>query len=83
MTMAPDPDDFDFSDMEAQLSEVEVVATFSVATLNDPDLLTKYRDLTEELKNRKEALHPKTETGRELHSLRSSCFVELHRRGIL
>lgn len=80
--MGPNPDDFDFSAMEDQLKEVDVVNVFSVA-IDDASLLKKFRDLTEELKDRKEAIHPTTATGRDLHSERASCLIELKRRGIM
>lgn len=84
MTMAPDPsDDFDFSDMEAQLGDIEVIPIFTITVLDDAALLKKYRDLTEELKNRKEAIHTRSETGRDLHSERAACLLELRKRRLM
>lgn len=81
--MVPNPEDFDFSEMEEQLKEVNVTNVFPVSAIDDASLLKKYRELTAELMNRKEATNPKTPTGRDLHSERAACLLELRRRKIM
>lgn len=81
--MTPNPDEFDFSEMEAQLEDIQLPEVMSVGVLDDMALLTRFRDLTEELKDRKEAMNPKTQTGRDLHSERNACYVELKKRKLM
>ena len=82
--MLPPPEDnFDFSDMEKQLADIQMPDVTSVSVLDDAMLLKRYRDLTEELKDRKEALRPTTQVGRDLHSQRAAMLVELKRRRIM
>ena len=79
--MAPDPEDFDWASLEAQL-DFETQEVLDVTQLNDVDLLSLERTLVEELKAREEMLNVRTDRGREVQSLRAAARIELAKRGI-
>lgn len=78
MTMAPPPDEFD--DIIGDLEFDPPPSIIPVSTLNEFQLSDRLNDLKEELLQRGEALHPTTQTGRDLHSERTAILVEINRR---
>jgi hypothetical protein len=48
--------------------------------LNEIQLLGRFNDVTQELLEMGEALTPKSQKGRDLHSTRGACLVEMKRR---
>ena len=80
--MAPDPDDFDWGTLEAQLGIEEPDNITDVTKFTDIDLINYERTLVEQLKQRGEMINVTTETGREIHSLRAAARIELFRRGL-
>lgn len=57
-----------------------------VTKLTDLEALTRFHEVTEELKTLpggREILIPRTDRGRELHSLRAALRVTLAERGLL
>jgi hypothetical protein len=72
-------DDFNW----AQLEDIEIEGVDDATKYDDVTLLTKFNELTEDLKTMGQALHPKTQTARDLHSWRAAILIELHKRGIM
>lgn len=54
--------------------------TVSVRDLNDAELSSCFNDTRDELLQMGEMQVPRTEKGRELHSLRAACLIEIRRR---
>jgi hypothetical protein len=72
------PDDFDPSLADLFVDTDEVL---DVTSLTNSDLLDKYFDCDDKLLALREVRFPRTDRGREIHSLRAALRVEmLHRR---
>jgi hypothetical protein len=71
------PDDFDPSLADLFVDTPEVV---DVVSLADTDLLDKYFDCDDKLLALREVRFPRTDRGREIHSLRAALRVEMLRR---
>lgn len=77
-------DDFvDWSAFEDQMRDVVAGEVTNVQLLDSAELLNRFRDCTEELKNLGEMLRPSTERGRDIHSMRAALRVELARRNLM
>lgn len=76
-------DDFDWSQFDDIDSDVDALGVLNVTTLETMELLNRFQQLTEELKDREEALRPRTQEARELHSQRAAMLIELRNRGIM
>lgn len=53
-----------------------------VNALDTVALSTLYNDIREELMELEEMLEPKSDRGRELHSIRAACVIEMRKRGM-
>lgn len=73
-----DDDDFDWDGIDFTPPDSIV----NVTVLTDIDLIDRYQEILEEILQRKEALNPTTDTGRDLHSARTACLVEMAKRGL-
>lgn len=74
-----------WEELQAQLEALDLEPTdasdiVNVSTLADEDLIVRLQETVDELFRRKEALAPKTQTGRDLHSVRTALLVEMARR---
>lgn len=67
-----------FADIDAELAKNPVEDVSLVETVI---LLKTYYETTEQLKEMGEALFPKTQLGRDLHSKRYAVQLELRKRG--
>lgn len=65
-----------------EFPEGEADVVINVSALSDLDLSTRYNDAREELLASAEMLEARTERGRELHSVRAACLVEMTKRGM-
>ena len=84
--LEPPPDDGDdplFAELEGIFEGVDTYEVVDVTKLDNDALLTRFHELTEQIKARREVLAPRTDEGRELHSLRAAMSIELRNRGIL
>lgn len=54
----------------------------NVKLLNDGELITRFSDVTERLKELDEVLYPHTDEGRECHSTRDAYMVIMRERGL-
>jgi hypothetical protein len=54
-----------------------------VTELSDVELLREFQYLRVELMELRELVHPTTQRGRDLHSRRAACQLELRRRGVI
>lgn len=86
--MTPSDDDIDslFAELTDELEEgmnlplegdIEDLSQVSVN-----DLHTRYVEITAEIVERREVLHPHTQTGRDLHAMRYAVQMEMKRRGV-
>ena len=64
------------------LDNIYTADVINVAMLTEVQLLLRYEEVKQELYDRREALNPTTDKGRELHSVRSACLIEMARRGL-
>jgi hypothetical protein len=64
-----------------RLSNLEILE-LDETKIGDEELRDRFRAITEEIKERREVLSPRTAEGRDLHSLRAAMRVELAQRGI-
>ena len=62
--------------------EIEVPETKSVQDMSKFELGETLHDTRQKLIDMGEMMIPKTEEGRELHSLRAACLIEMKRRGL-
>jgi hypothetical protein len=79
--------DDDLSGLKEQIESLEIDLSTAgslvdVSVLTDEALLLRYEGVKEELMERQEAMHPHTQTGRDLHSLRVALLVAMARRGL-
>lgn len=84
--MEPPPEGDDaalFAELEGIFDEVSEYEVVDVTKFGDEELLSQFHSITREIKNRHEVLAPRTDEGRELHSLRAAMSVELRQRGLL
>ena len=73
-----------FSELEDIFNDVENdESVVNLQTLDTVSLMDKVNGITQTLLEMGEALHPKTQEARELHSERNACQLELVRRGVL
>lgn len=87
---SPDPDDEQVNeifsrmldDLELTEQNVENIGVVVVSSLSDLELLAKFEQAKQELHSRQEVLLPKTEVGRDLHSIYHACLLEMHKRGL-
>lgn len=81
----PPPEDNEdaFAAFEAQMRDVVATEVTNVTLLDETTLLNRYHEITQTLMDRKEALRPSTDEGRDLHSQRAALRIELSRRGML
>ena len=80
-TDAPDPDDIFASLMaDVHLEAVDTSDVIDVSKLSVTDLLDMSADITGELHEDGQALWPKDQYHRDLHSLRNSIQIELLNR---
>lgn len=56
--------------------------TANVCLLSEAELSARFQTATRALLKNDEALEPKTQAGRDLHSERSAYLVEMKRRGM-
>lgn len=75
-------EDFDWSAAEAELDSTEPEVE-DASKLTDMELLSRFAAVDAELRNLSEMLHPRTDRGRELHSVRVSLKVNLVERGLM
>jgi len=54
----------------------------NVSSLPDNELNAGFILVEQELLNRKEMLHPRTQEARDLHSLRAAYMIQMKRRGL-
>lgn len=80
MTMS---DDFDWDALENDMRDVVAAEAVNVTLLRDDELLTRFRDVTEELRVLGQMLRPNDEKGRDLHSMRGALRVELAKRRLM
>lgn len=77
-------DSIDWDALEAQLepdtTEPEVI---DITLLGDIELLDSFHAVDRELRGLSEMLHPRTDRGRELHSLRAALRITLALRGLM
>jgi hypothetical protein len=78
----PDDDFFDFDAAEADFEGIDAEVT-DVSTLSDSELMLRFREVTDALMERKEALRPKTQGARDLHSERAALRIELAKRKLM
>ena len=75
------------SDIWAQIEEVfegvDSAEIINVTALSTYDLVALYNEQDEILLGLGEVLHPTTQEGRDSHSLRAACRIELSNRGVL
>lgn len=76
-----EPDDEMRAMIEA-LGLSEPDAEVNVNLLNDGELITRFSEVTEKLKELDEVLYPSTDRGRELHSTRAAYMVIMKVRGL-
>lgn len=70
-------------DLRSMLDAVEEpVDVVNVTELDDSKLIRLFSDVRNELFKLGEMMAPKTDRGRELHSLRTACLLETQRRGL-
>lgn len=84
--MLNEPDDMDaiFRRMVEDLDVApEHLGVISVTSLQDHELLTKFNDTKNELRERSELITPRTDTGRDLSAQYHACLYELKKRKIL
>lgn len=80
--------DIDWDAFEQQMADaVNNVETdtdiVDATTLTDIELLDRFGKIDAELRERSEMLHPRTDRGRELQSLRAALRVTLAERGLM
>lgn len=84
MEPPPEGDDDDvWSALEDIFNEFDDGDVIDVTKLDDEALRSQFNSLTEKIKARREVIEPRTDEGRELHSLRAAMSVELRQRGLL
>lgn len=76
-------DDFDWSQLDGIEDSVNSQEIVDVTTLPTMDLLTRFQQLTELLKDMEQALKPRTQEARDAHSERYGMLIELRRRGMM
>jgi hypothetical protein len=79
MSTADDPDAV-LRDLEASLGELEQPDVLDLSKLPQHRLSEVFNDTRDELNKRGEMMEATTPQGRELHSLRAACLVEMARR---
>lgn len=83
MEPPPEGDDALFAELEGLFDSVDEVEVVDVTLLGNEELLGRFHELTRKIQDRHEVLAPRTDEGRELHSLRAAMSVELRQRGLL
>ena len=74
---APDP----FAELEAMVNELPVAGHLrEYSTMTNAQLVRRYNDVKEDLKNLGEIVAPRTDKGRDLHSQHTALLNELHER---
>lgn len=71
-----------FEVWEAEL-EVDTPDIVNVRELSNIELLTLYKSQKDILLALGEVIHPKTQEGRDAHSLYGACKIEIKRRGLV
>ena len=79
-TACPEDDFFDIVEGLDLAEPPDTIVDYS--TLNTPELLNQYTDVTQELLGLGETINPTTDVGRSLHSKRAAMVVELHRLNV-
>lgn len=80
--LAPDDQDA-WDELQNQLEDVaEPEDVIVVKDLNDNELVLRFSSVREELYSLDEMVFPRTDRGRELHSIRSAILVEMSNRGL-
>lgn len=79
--MTDTSDGFDWDALEADLGTIETPDDVDDATkLSKIEILDRVNAIDQELRDLSEMLHPRTDRGRELHSLRAALRVTLLNR---
>jgi len=77
---APDPRDPLFTQLEDIWVDESEIENFYA--LDDMALLERFEEVTTEIKQAQQVIRPRTQSARDLHSLRYAIQLELQRRGI-
>lgn len=80
--LEPSEPEFDPS-LEDLFDSIDADDVLCVPALSSEDLLNRFHEADAELRRLGEIRYPKTQAGRDVHSLRSSLVVELRRRNLL
>lgn len=78
-----EPEGIDWVAMEALFDEVDTSDDLVVSSLDNMTLLETYHTTISELEKLGEMLNQKTQEGRDLHSQRTACLVEIRKRKLL
>jgi phage regulator Rha-like protein len=72
-----------FGELERMVEELDVAGHLrEYTTMTNAQLVRRYNEVKEALKNRGEIVEPRTDTGRDLHSQHTALLNELHERNL-
>lgn len=80
MAMAEDDPNAILADLESQFEDIEEPWAESVRDFSDLELSGRFNEVRSRLIELNEMQDPRTEEGRELHSLRAAYLIEMARR---
>mgnify|MGYP006921330958 CR=1 FL=1 len=73
-------DEIDLSELEDQFDEIDTTGDIVVSELDDLTLIRTFHAQKDLLLKLQEVLHPRTQAGRDAHSLYAACKIELDSR---
>lgn len=77
-------DSIDWDALESEMAvHPEDEPVIDITALGDIELLDSFHAVDRELRGLSEMLHPRTDRGRELHSLRAALRITLALRGLM
>jgi hypothetical protein len=72
-----------FEELERMVEGLDVAGHLrEFTTMTNAQLVRRYNDVKEDLKNRGELVEPRTDKGRDLHSQHTALLNELHERNL-
>lgn len=71
-----------FAQLEDVFAAVDAAPPIDYTTWETFDLLDELEEVTQDIKNLRQILHPRTEEARDLHSRRAALVIELSNRGV-
>jgi hypothetical protein len=72
-----------FKSLELQMADFEFTDAEDFSKMSNRDLILRLEEIDGELYQLGELMHPKTQAGRDWHSMRAAVVVALHQRRLM